>query len=238
VLVAVLAVSGCASAPTARPTTLTVFAASSLTDSFGAIAQAFERAHPEVNVVLSFGGSSGLAQQIVQGAPADVFATASPDTMATVGSLAAAAEVFATNTVEIAVPPGNPGAVHGLSDFARPELVIALCAAEVPCGVAATTVLSAAGVRASIDTFEQDVKAVLTKVELGEVDAGLVYRTDVLAAGNRVEGIIVPEADAAVASYPIATLTASPRQKTAKAFVAFVLSREGQRILRDAGFGD
>ena len=219
--------------------TVTVFAAASLTESFQAIADAFTAEHPNVEVTFNFGGSSGLATQIVEGAPVDVFAAASPATMTTVtdAGLATDAHDFATNTLEIAVPTDNPGGVTGLADFANPDLAIALCAAEVPCGAAAARALDAAGIVASVDTYEQDVKAVLTKVELGEVDAGLVYRTDVLAAGAKVKGIEFPEATGAIARYPIAALTASANPDAAAAFVAFVLSDAGQQILQEAGFG-
>jgi molybdate transport system substrate-binding protein len=240
-VVAVLALAGCAPqaaepTPTADPLTgtVTVFAAASLTETFGEIAEQFEAAHPGVTVVLNFGGSSGLAQQIVEGAPADVFAAASGTTMEAVGDLAIDPAVFVTNTLEIAVPVGNPGAVAGLADFANANLAIALCAVEVPCGAASATVFDGAGIVPSVDTYEQDVKAVLTKVELGEVDAGLVYRTDVIAAADSVEGIEFAEASTAVGKYPIATLTDS---EAAAAFVAFVLSEDGQQILADAGFG-
>ena len=244
---AALALAGCtAAAPEPTPTTegtlsgtVTVFAAASLTESFQAIADAFTAEHPGVEVTFNFGGSSGLATQIVEGAPVDVFAAASPATMTTVtdAGLATDPHDFATNTLEIAVPTDNPGGVTGLADFANPDLAIALCAAEVPCGAAAARALDAAGIVASVDTYEQDVKAVLTKVELGEVDAGLVYRTDVLAAGAKVKGIEFPEAAGAIARYPIAALTASANPDAAAAFVAFVLSDAGQQILREAGFG-
>ena len=242
VLVVGLALSGCAAAPTAEDPlsgTVTVFAAASLTETFGAIADAFMAEHPTVEVVLSFGGSSGLATQIVEGAPVDVFAAASGATMTTVtdATLATNPTVFATNTLEIAVPTGNPGGVTGLADFANPDLAIALCAVEVPCGAAAKTALDTAGIVAAPDTLEQDVKAVLTKIELGEVDAGLVYKTDVLAAGAAVEGIEFPQAEAATATYPIVQLTAAPNPDVAAAFIAFVLSDAGKKVLTDAGFG-
>lgn len=227
-------------APPAQLTgTVTVFAAASLSESFADIATAFEAAHPGVTVALNLGGSSSLAQQIVQGAPADVFASASPETMAAVsdGGLVAEPAVFATNTLEIATPTGNPGGVTGLADFARPELAIALCAAEVPCGAASVTVLDAAGVTAAVDTYEQDVRAVLTKIELGEIDAGLVYRTDVLAAADSVEGIEFAGAAGAVSRYPIAAVSASTNADAAAAFVTFVLSGVGRGILAGAGFG-
>lgn len=237
--------AGCA-APTPQPGagddlggSVTVFAAASLSEAFEEIADAFTAEHPGVTVTLSFGGSSGLATQLVQGAPADVFASANTQTMEQVvdEGLVLGAQNFATNTLEIAVPAGNPGDVAALADFARPELIVALCAPEVPCGAAAVSVLDEAGVAASVDTYEQDVKAVLTKVVLGEVDAGLVYSTDVLAAGEAVEGIEFAEAARAVVSYPIAALTRAPNPNAAQQFVAFVLSDAGQKILQEAGFG-
>ncbi|NYF11449.1 molybdate transport system substrate-binding protein [Leifsonia sp. AK011] len=236
--------AGCAtSAPApsgdALSGTVTVFAAASLTDSFDEIATAFEAEHPDVTVVLNYGGSSGLATQIVEGAPVDVFAAASGTTMATVADegLIDDPTPFVTNTLEIAVPAGNPGDITGLADFADPSLSIAVCAAEVPCGAAADSVFGAAGITPAVDTYEQDVKAVLTKVTLGEVDAGLVYRTDVLAAGATVEGIEFPEAVDAVSSYPIGVLLAAPNPAAAAAFVEFVLGPEGTSILTDDGFG-
>ncbi len=216
---------------------MTVFAAASLTESFAEIEAAFEAAHPEVDVVLNFGGSSGLATQIVEGAPADVFAAASPATMATVvdAGLAADPVDFATNVLELVVPAGNPGGVVDLTDLANPDLAVALCAVEVPCGAAAAKALEAAGVVPSVDTYEQDVKAVLTKVELGEVDAGLVYVTDVQAAGDQVEGIELP--DAPVVAYPIVLVSESANAEAAQAFIEWVLSDEGQAVLAAAGFG-
>jgi len=213
-VVLLIALAGCAPA---QRETVTVFAAASLTGSFEEIADAFEAENPNVDVVFSFGGSSGLATQIDQGAPADVFASASPALLE--------GELFATNVLEIAVADGAD--VTGLEDFADPDKLIALCAVEVPCGAAANTLFAELGITPSVDTYEQDVKAVLTKVELGEVDAGLVYATDVIASG--VHGIPV---DSAPVSYPIAALT-----ERGKAFVAFVLSPTGQQILRTAGFG-
>lgn len=250
-----LALAGCsvpAPEPTQVPTqtpaaaddalsgSITVFAAASLTDSFADVAAEFQQLHPNVEITFNFGGSPGLATQIVEGAPVDVFAAASWATMTTMtdaGFVDGEAAVFVTNSLEIAVPAGNPGAVTGLADFANPELTIALCEPAVPCGAAAVTVLESAGVVASVDTLEQDVRAVLTKIELGEVDAGLVYTTDVIAARALVEGIEFPEAEAATGRYPIAQLTDSANPEAAAAFIAFVLSPEGQRILTDAGFG-
>ena len=245
-LVAVLALAaltGCSTpAPAPAPAdplggTITVFAAASLTDSFQKIADAFTEVHPDVAVTLNFGGSSGLATQIVEGAPADVFAAASPATMTTVtdAALTEGEPVdFATNVLEIAVASGNPGRIAGLEDFADPDRTIALCAIEVPCGAASAKLFADAGITPSVDTYEQDVRAVLTKVELGEVDAGLVYVTDVRAAGGAIEGI---EVDSAPVAYPIAALAGSANEKAAAAFVAFVLSGEGRAILKGAGFG-
>ncbi|MBU4336191.1 MAG: molybdate ABC transporter substrate-binding protein [Actinobacteria bacterium] len=175
--------------------TVTVLAAASLTETFTELAEGFEAAHPGVEVVLSFGASSALATQIVEGgAPADVFASASTSTMDTVVSAAEAEApvTFASNTLQIAVPPDNPAGVTGLADLADPAVKVALCQPEVPCGKVAAKVLAAAGVAVTPVTLENDVKSTLSKVELGEVDAGLVYVTDVLAAGDAVRGIEIP----------------------------------------------
>lgn len=243
----VLSLAGCAPTPTPTPAegpttstlsgTVNVFAAASLTGSFQKIAAAFTEQNPDVEIVFNFGGSSGLATQIVEAAPADVFAAASPATMKTVtdAALTDGAPVdFATNALQIAVASGNPGGILGLEDFADADKLIAVCAVEVPCGAAAAKLFSETGITPSIDTYEQDVKAVLTKVQLGEVDAGLVYVTDVLEAGDAVEGI---EVDSSPVAYPIAALSASLNKDAAAAFVAFVLSEEGQSILAAAGFG-
>jgi molybdate transport system substrate-binding protein len=219
---------------------LTVLAAASLTESFETIADEFTAANPSVDVTLSFGGSSELAAQIVAGSPADVFAAASPTTMATVtdASLAAGpATDFASNTLAIAVPKGNPGDVSSIDDLENPDLTLALCAAEVPCGSAANTLFEALELDVEADTYEQDVRGVLSKVQLDEVDAGLVYRTDVLAAGDEVESVEFDGAELAVNRYPIVRLTESAAPDAADAFVDFVLSEEGRAVLSDAGFG-
>jgi molybdate transport system substrate-binding protein len=219
---------------------VTVFAAASLTESFTQIGKDFEKVHPGVKVTFNFAGSSALATQINQGAPADVFASAAPKNMKDVtdtGAITDSPTTFVTNTLEIAVPAGNPAKITGLADFAKPDLKIALCAEQVPCGAAAKTVFQAAGITAAPDTLEQDVKAVLTKVQLGEVDAALVYRTDVKAAGDKVEGIEFPESDKAVNEYPIAACAKAPNADGAKAFVDYVLSDKGKDVLTKAGFG-
>ena len=218
--------------------TVTVFAAASLTDVFTGLGQRLEADHPGLDVRFTFAGSSALATQVTQGAPADVFASANEQQMAVVtdAGLAEDPQVFAANVLQIAVPAGNPAGVTGLADLAREDLTIAVCAPQVPCGAAAEAVLSAAGVTAAPDTLEEDVRAALTKVELGEVDAALVYATDVTAAGDAVEGIDVPEAEQAVNEYPIAVLTDAPNPGAAAAFVELVRSQEGQQALADAGF--
>jgi len=227
--------------PAAEPSgTLTVFAAASLTETFDALAEEFERQHPSVEVVVNYGGSAALAQQIVSGAPADVFAAASEATMQTVADegLAADPVIFATNTLELVVPAGNPGAVAGLSDLARPELVIALCDPVAPCGAAAEKLLVAVEIAAAPDTLEEDVKAVVTKVRLGEADAGLVYVTDVRAAGDDVEGIAIAESAEAVNVYPASPIVGSSNPGAAVAWIAMLTGLEGRKVLAEAGFGE
>jgi molybdate transport system substrate-binding protein len=216
-----------------------VFAAASLTEAFTEIGPAFEAANPGVEVTFNFGASSALAQQITAGAPADVFAAASPATMATVtdaGDAQGEPTVFVRNRLQIAVPAGNPAEVTGLADFADTDKTIALCAQQAPCGSAAIKAFAAAGIEPAPDTLEQDVKATVTKVELGEVDAALVYRTDVQAAGDAVEGIDFPEAEQAVNDYPIVTLAEAPNAEAAQAFLDYVLSPGGRQVLEAAGF--
>ncbi|MGW0246801.1 molybdate ABC transporter substrate-binding protein [Nocardia goodfellowii] len=237
-------VTGCAAEDAAAPDgqvtgRLTVFAAASLTETFTELGEQFEAAHPGVEVVYSFGASSALAQQLKQGAPADVFASAAPKNMQQVvdgGEITAGPVTFARNRLEIVVPQGNPGRISGLADFGKSEPKLALCAEQVPCGAAAATVFQAAGVTPRPDTRETDVKAVLTKVTLGEVDAALVYRTDVRAAGDKVEGIEFPEAARAINDYPIAPLAQAPNPATAAAFVEFVRSAQARAVFDRAGF--
>ena len=223
-----------------KPTgTVTVLAAASLTGSFAAIGKSFEAAHPGTTVTYSFSGSSQLAQQIVAGAPADVFAAASPATMKTVtdaGDGAGEPVVFARNQLVIAVAKGNPEHVRTPADLAAPGLKVALCAEQVPCGAAAKTALAAAGVALTPVTLEQDVKAALSKVRLGEVDAALVYRTDAKAAAGDVDGVEFPESAQAVNDYPIVALRQAPNPAGAAAFVAFVQTVEARTLLLDAGF--
>ncbi|WP_040737745.1 molybdate ABC transporter substrate-binding protein [Nocardia tenerifensis] len=242
---AALALAGC-SDDKAAPSgggelggTVTVFAAASLTETFTELGKQFEAAHPGVEVVYSFGASSALAEQINQGAPADVFASAAPKNMQQVrdkGEVTVAPVTFVRNRLEIAVPKGNPAHITGLADFGKAEPKIALCAEQVPCGAAAKTVFAAAGVDPKPDTREADVKAVLTKVKLGEVDAALVYRTDVKAAGDQVEGIDFAEAAQAVNDYPVAPLAHAPNATAAAAFVDFVRSDQARAVFAGAGF--
>ncbi len=236
---AVVATAGCAGPAPSGDGTVTVLAAASLTEVFTDLAGTFETDHPGVTVRLSFAGSPTLAAQAVEGAPADVLATANATTMQRVVDAGAAETptVFAHNSLMIAVPPGNPARVTSLADLTDPARTIALCAPQVPCGAAAVATFAAAGLVPAPDTLEQDVKAVLTKVELGEVDAGLVYRTDVQAAAGKVDGIAVPQVDAAVNDYPIAVLTHAPHPALAEQFVALVRSAQGVAALARAGFG-
>ncbi|WP_082590520.1 molybdate ABC transporter substrate-binding protein [Agromyces sp. Soil535] len=235
--------AGASTSPTphadAAPATVTVFAAASLTEAFDTLAERFQAEHPNVDVVLNYGGSGTLAQQIVEGAPVDVFASAAEPPMQSVADagLADAPVVFATNTLELVVPAGNPAGVTGLDDLADADLRIALCDASVPCGAASEKLLAQAGVTAAPDTLESDVRAVLTKVSLGEVDAALVYRTDVQAAVDAVEGIEVPGAASVVNRYPIAALTDAADAAAAADFVAFITGDAGRTVLADAGFG-
>lgn len=219
---------------------LTVFAAASLSESFTEISRRFTAAHPGTRVRFSFGSSSTLATQIAQGAPADVFAAASEETMrvATDAGTVTEPRPFASNTLQIAVPRGNPGNVVRLADLADPGKTIAICAPQVPCGAASATVFAAAKITPAPDTLEQDVKATLRKVELNEVDAGLVYRTDVKAAGTTVQGIDFLESKAAVNTYPIGVVSQTAHQPTARAFVELVRSEQGLSILKAAGFGN
>jgi molybdate transport system substrate-binding protein len=217
---------------------ITVFAAASLTDAFDEVGAAFEDANPDVSVEFNYGPSSGLREQILSGAPADVFASANTSNMDQVVEDGAAAdpENFVTNQLEIVVPAGNPAGITGLADFAQPDLLIGLCAEDVPCGEFGREVLTNAEVTPSVDTNEADVRALLTKIESGDLDAGIVYVTGVLAAGDAAEGIEIPAEDNVTATYPIAALTDSGNAEVAQAFVEFVLSDDGQEILASYGF--
>jgi molybdate transport system substrate-binding protein len=217
---------------------IAVFAAASLTDAFTELGTTFESENPGASVEFNFGASSALREQILAGAPADVFAAANTSNMDQVveGGAASDPQDFVTNLLEIAVLAGNEAGVTGLDDFAKADLLIGLCAEEVPCGEFGREALANAGVTPSIDTNEPDVRSLLTKIEAGDLDAGIVYVTDVMAAGDTVEGVEIPADDNVVATYPIAALTDSANPDAADAFVEFVLSDEGQEILRSYGF--
>jgi len=240
-------VAGCANgnSPRAGATTpglsgpVTVFAASSLTESFKQIGRDFEAANPGTKVTFNFAGSSALATQINQGAPADVFASAAPANMTTVtdaGNGDGTATIFVKNQLVIAVPKGNSKNVMGLADLTKPGVKVALCAEQVPCGAAAKKALAAAGVKITPVTLEQDVKQALAKVKLGEVDAALVYRTDAKASSADVDGIEFPESAGAINEYPIILLKGAPNKAAAQAFLAYVLSDKGKAVLTAAGF--
>ncbi|MER8223774.1 molybdate ABC transporter substrate-binding protein [Streptomyces sp. NPDC094143] len=218
---------------------VTVFAAASLQDGFTKLGKRFEQEHPGTKVTFSFGGSDSLAASITGGAPADVFAAASPKTMKIVtdaGDVSGTPAPFVRNELEIATLPGNPDRISSLKDLTAKGLKVVLCAQEVPCGAAARKALDAAGLKLTPVSYEQDVKAALTKVELKEADAAVVYKTDVRAAGDKVEGVKFPESADAVNDYPIALLKDAPNAGAAEAFIALVRSAEGRRVLGEAGF--
>ncbi len=218
--------------------TITVFAAASLTEAFEEVGTAFEAANPGTTVELNFAASSALREQILSGAPADVFASADTTNMDQVveGGAAADPATFVENQLQIAVPAGNPAGITGLADFANGDLLIGLCAEEVPCGQFGREALTNAGVEPAVDTNEPDVRSLLTKVEAGELDAGIVYVTDVLSAGDAVDGIDIPADENVIAAYPIASLSDAANGEVVDEFVAFVLSDEGQEILSSYGF--
>lgn len=218
--------------------TVNVFAAASLREAFTKLGRQFEKAHPGVDVVFNFGPSSGLATQINQGAPADVFASASTKNMDQVVNAGEAdpGRNFASNAMQIVVPAKNPAGISVLSDLTRPGVKVALCQPAVPCGTTAAKVLANAKLTLTPVTQEVDVKAVLAKVTLGEVDAGIVYVTDVLAKDEKVKGIEIPAEVNASTKYPIATLTKAPNKAAAQAFADYVLTPDGAEVLTAARF--
>lgn len=237
-VVASVCLGGCAGGGSGDGTTVTVLAAASLTESFSEIADAFERANPGVEVVVGFGPSSGLVSQVIEGAPADVLATANEATMAVAvdAKVAEVARVFASNSLAVAVPASNPAGIIDLAGLAEPGVLVAVCEPRVPCGTAAGQVIAASGLPIEPVTYEIDVKSVLSKVILDEVDAGMVYATDVVAAGAEVIGIPIPEEFSAQVACPIAVLE-DARSAEAVAFVDFVLGDVAQEILARSGFG-
>lgn len=219
---------------------LTVFAAASLKGSFDELVTLFEERNPNVTVKdVVYDGSSTLATQLIEGAYADVFATADTATMDKAkdsGLIDGTPDLFASNTLQIAVAPGNPKNINALADLSDPSTVVVLCAPEVPCGAASQKALLAAGVSVTPASEEQNVKAVVTKVSAGEADAGLVYATDVSASSGGITGVDFPEASQAVNHYPIATLASSKNSSAAQAFKEFVLSQQGQQVMASYGF--
>ena len=220
--------------------TLTVSAAASLTDAFGAMERAFEAAHPGVRVSINFGASSTLAAQIIDGAPVDVFASADPPNMTKVsdaGLLLGPPVTFATNSLRIIVRRGNPSGIRGLTDLAGAGIVYVTCPTDVPIGKYASQALQRAGVTVAPRSLEPDVKGIVAKVVAGEADAGIVYATDVAATKGTATGIDIPASQNVTASYPIATLKDTRNPAVAQAWIDFVLSPEGRSILREYGFG-
>lgn len=246
-VVAAVTLSGCsqpvpdspaASEPGELQGTLTIFAAASLTESFTELAAIFGSEHPDVTIApISFDGSTTLATQISEGAPADIFATADEATMRSVSDLLDGESTpFASNSLQIAVQPGNPLNISELADLSAPGVQLVLCAPQVPCGATAQVLLDREQIIVTPASEELNVKAVLTKVQLGEADAGLVYVTDI-AAAEAVEGISIPEAVEAKSTYPIGILESSANPTVATAFRDFVVSDRGQSVLARYGFG-
>ena len=243
-----LAAAGCSSGSpssgsdsSAGPTkTVTVFAAASMTKTFTELGKTFEASHAGTKVTFNFAGSQTLAEQITQGAQADVFASANADNMKTVTDAklnAAEPQNYATNKLEIAVPADNPAKIATFQDLAKKGVKVVVCAPAVPCGAATVKVEKATGVTLSPVSEEQAVTDVLAKVQTGEADAGLVYKTDVLSAGDSVKGIPFPEANEAVNKNSIVALKGGPQAALGQQFVDLVLSSDGQKVLADAGFG-
>ncbi|CAJ1510618.1 molybdate ABC transporter substrate-binding protein [[Mycobacterium] burgundiense] len=235
----VVALTGCGAAPRGSDDVLTVFAAASLHAAFSEIGAQFETAHPGAMVEFSFAGSSTLATQLVEGAPADVFASADARNMAKVvdaGLVGGAPVDFAANTLTIVVAAGNPKSVSTFRDLSGPGLTVVTCAPVVPCGAATATATAAVGVELDPVSEESSVADVLNKVTSGQADAGIVYVTDALGAGDRVTEVPFPAAAAAPTTYPIAPLAGAAKPELAQRFVDYVTGAPGQRVLADHGF--
>lgn len=236
--VVVTVLTGCGADDSEPTTTLTVFAASSLTETFTSLEAAFEDARPDVEVVVSYGSSSTLAAQIDQGAPADLIATADESSMGMVfaaGLLAAEPRPFASNTLVIVTPPDNPADIDSLDDLRDSDYLV--CDPAAPCGAASRRILERSGVTAEPRSLEPDVKSVLTRVALGEADAGLVYVTDAQAAGDDVGSVQIPAEANVVIPYYIAPVKNSANAELAEAWISLVGSEAGRRVFEDAGFG-
>ena len=218
---------------------LVVFAATSLTDAFAKIGAQFEKANPGVTVKFNYDGSSTLATQITQGAPADVFASAAPANMSTVtdgGDATGTPQVFTRNTAEIMVEKGNPLHIESVKDLADDKIKVAVCAPEVPCGALAQEVFKNAGVTVKPVSEETNVGGVVTKVTLGEVDAGVVYVTDVKENESKASGVTIPADQNSITDYPIVQVKGAPNVTAAKAFISYVLGPNGQKVLASFGF--
>ena len=249
-LVVLITVVSCGGSPQDQPSnssaaagppggTITIFAASSLTNAFDRIGDELTRLYPATRFVFNYGSSSTLATQIVNGAPADVFASADELNLQKVAGAAlvqGSASIFATNRLQITVAPGNPKRIVSLADLARRDLVVVLAAPSVPAGKYALDALGKAGVTLVPASQEVDVRAVLNKVAFGEADAGIVYVTDVRSAAGRVAGVDIPEQQQVIARYPVAALKESRNQRLSSLFIEFLLGPEGQRVLGDFGF--
>jgi molybdate transport system substrate-binding protein len=243
-----LAITACGGSGTAQPTasaapkvsgSLTVLAAASLTDSFNKIGQQLMAANPGLTIKFSFAGSPTLVTQVQQGAPADIIATADQANMAkvTTGGLSnGAPTVFAHNKLEIAVPPGNPKSVKTVNDLANPAVKFVACAPAVPCGAYSISTFMKAGIKVTPVSQEPDVKTVLSKVALGEGDAGIVYVTDVKAANGQVTGVVIPDDINTIAEYPMAELKTTQNAAAAREFIDYVAGTEGQKVLASYGF--
>jgi len=249
-LVAALALAGCGGSDASggagggssdkETGTLNVLAAASPTETFTSLAKDVEADHPGVTVKRAFDSSATLAEQVTQGAPADVLATADEATMQTVvdaGGTEGDPQLFATNHLQMVVPKDNPANIKQFSDLEKPGVKYVVCVDTAPCGKLAVKVLAATGIKAKPVSEEVDVKAVLSKVELGEADAGLVYATDAVAGGDKVKPIDIPTSNENLNSYPIAALADAKKPGLAKEWVDLVTGTQGQQALADAGFG-
>ena len=218
---------------------VTVFAAASLTAAYTALGDAFMTEHPDAKVTFNFASSSDLVTQINEGAPADVYASADEANMTKLtdaGGNDGDPRVFATNSLEIIVEPGNPKGITGVADLANPDVIYVTCAPEVPVGKYAQQVLDAAGITVTPASLEENVKGIVTKVTLGEADAGIVYKTDVAAAGADASGVEIPDDINVVATYPVVVTKDASNPAAAHAFVDFVVGAQGQQILASYGF--
>ena len=234
-----LVFAGCASSDD-MTTSLRVAATSSLTEVFNDIGEQFMQANPDITIALNFASSSDLALQISQGLPADVFASADVKNMAKVtdaGLLLGQSVTFATNSLEIVVEKGNPLFVDSLAQLATPGLLFVTCPIEVPIGGYTAEVLRNAGVTVTPASLEENVKGILTKVALGEADAGIVYRTDILAAGNSVTGVPIADNVNVTTKYLVGALRDSQNQDASQRFIIFLSSEQGQKIFSQFGFG-